>query len=218
MQRVLEPEVMDTAEEADEYDAMDHTEPNRGFVARLVELGAGGSMLDVGCGPGHVAVMVCDEIAEGSVLGVDLAQTMLTHAERHRSKSPHAERLSFRLADAKGLPFADGEFDTVYSNTILHHIPDPRPFLSELRRVLKPGGVLLVRDLFRPDDIERADELVALHAAGANPNQQALFHASLCAAFTPNELRALADESGLADAEIVVDTDRHMSLQLRRGA
>ena len=218
MQRVLEPEVMDTAQEAEEYDAMDHTEPNRGFVGRLVELGAGGEMLDVGCGPGHVALMVCEQIADARVLGVDLAQHMLDYAERHRAASPHADRVRFELADAKGMPYADGHFDAVYSNTILHHIPDPRPFLTELRRVLKPGGVLLVRDLFRPDAVERADELVALHAADANPNQQALFHASLCAAFTPDELRALADECGLADAELVVDTDRHMSLQLRRGA
>ena len=82
--------------------------------------------------------------------------------------------------------------------------------------MLKPGGVLLVRDLFRPDTPERALELVALHAGGGTPDQQELFRASLHAAFTPAELRELADRAGLADAELVQDSDRHVSLQIAR--
>ena len=54
MQRTLEPEVMDTPEEADGYDAMDHSQANAAFVGRLVELGARGRMLDIGTGPGHI--------------------------------------------------------------------------------------------------------------------------------------------------------------------
>jgi len=142
---------------------------------------------------------------------------MLAHAERHRKTSPFASRVEYRVADAKGLDFADASFDAVFSNTILHHIPDPRPFLSEVRRVLRPDGTLLVRDLYRPDTLARADELVALHAADATEYQQKLFRDSLYAALTPEELRAIADESGLAAAAIVVDTDRHMSLQIRAG-
>lgn len=214
MQRVLEPEVMDTAEEADGYDSMDHSEPNANFVARLVELGARGRVLDIGTGPGHIPLLVCERIAGTRVVGVDLSKHMLRHAERHRLTSRFAERIEFRLADAKGLDFADASFDCVYSNTILHHIPDPRPFLAEAWRVLKSGGVLLIRDLFRPRDPERADELVRLHASGADEYQQGLFRASLCAAFEPDELRALAREAGL-DAEVTIDTDRHMSLQTR---
>lgn len=216
MERVLEPEVMDTAEEADGYDAMDHTEANEAFVKRLIELGAHGRMLDIGTGPGHIPLLVCERIPEATVVGIDLAQHMLAHAERHRAASPHADRVEFRLADAKGLEFPDASFDTVYSNTILHHIPDPRPFLSEAQRVLKPGGVLLVRDLFRPESNERALELVELHAGDSNEYQRELFRASLCAAFTPDELRGLVEEVGLESAEVVVDTDRHMSLQIRR--
>ena len=54
MERELEPEYMDTEDEAASYAAMDHSAPNAAFVARLVELGAAGRMLDVGCGPGHI--------------------------------------------------------------------------------------------------------------------------------------------------------------------
>ena len=121
----------------------------------------------------------------------------------------------FETGDAKALAYRDTSFDTVFSNTILHHIPDPMPFLREARRVLRPGGVLLIRDLFRPETRERADELVALHAAGASREQQRLFRDSLCAAFTPEELRELADRAGLEEAQVVVDSDRHVSLQMR---
>ena len=215
MKRVLEPEVMDTAEEADGYDSMDHSEPNAAFVARLVELGARGRMLDLGTGPGHIPLLVCARIPGSTVVGIDLSRHMLAHAERHRRASPFAARVELRLADAKGLDFEDASFDAVFSNTILHHIADPRPFLAEARRVLAPGGVLLVRDLYRPPTPERADELVRLHAADASPCQQELLRASLGAALTPDELRAVAGAAGLGDAEVVVDTDRHVSIQIR---
>jgi len=214
MERTLEPEVMDTAEEADAYDRMDHSQPNEAFVSRLVELGAHGRMLDVGTGPGHIPLLVCERIADAHVVGIDLSRNMLAHAERHRAASPHAGRVEFTLADAKGLAFADRSFDTVFSNTILHHLPDPRPFLAEAYRVLRHGGVLLVRDLFRPETPERALELVRRYAGGGTPEQQALFHASLHAAFTPEELKAMAADVGVP-AELVVDSDRHMSLQIR---
>ena len=214
LERVLEPEVMDTVEDATEYDAMDHQEANASFVGRLVELGAGGRTLDIGTGPGHIPLLVCEKIPGATVVGIDLAARMLEIAERHRAASPHADRVELRQADAKGLDFPDASFDTVYSNTILHHIPDPLPFLREARRVLAPGGALLIRDLFRPESMVRLQELVAQHAPDATPYQRQLFGDSLHAALTPAELREAADASGLADAEIVIDSDRHMSLQL----
>jgi ubiquinone/menaquinone biosynthesis C-methylase UbiE len=215
MERTLEPELMDTPEEAASYDAMDNSAANRAFVERLVELGAHGRMLDIGTGPGHIPLLVCERIASGHVVGIDLARHMLEYAERHRAASLHQDRLEFRLADAKGLDFEAESFDTVFSNTILHHIPDPHSFLSEARRVLRPGGVLLIRDLFRPATPERALELVSLHVGNGTPEQKELFRASLHAALTLEELRRVADEAGLADAALVQDSDRHVSLQLR---
>jgi ubiquinone/menaquinone biosynthesis C-methylase UbiE len=214
MERTLEPEVMDSPAEADEYADLEYVEPNVAFVERLCALGARGRMLDVGTGPGHVPLRVCAAIADARVVGVDLSPHMLAVADRKRAASPYADRIELRVADAKGLDFDAASFDAVFSNTILHHIPDPRPFLAEARRVLRPGGVLLIRDLYRPDTPAAADALVALHAAGATPAQQELFRASLHAALTPDELRAAADAAGLADAEITIDSDRHVSLQI----
>ena len=214
MERVLEPEYMDTPEEADGYDQMDHREPNLAFLERLVELGAQGKMLDIGTGPGHIPLLVAERIPDSTIIGIDMADHMLRHAERHRAPSPFRDRISFQRGDAKKLGYPDESFDCVFSNTILHHLPDPGPFLSESFRVLRRGGVLLIRDLFRPESEEDAQALVVLHASEANEYQKALFYASLCAAFTPDELREFATAAGLEGYEVVVDTDRHMSLQL----
>lgn len=204
---------MDTAEDAESYDAMDHSGPNDAFVQRLLELGVRGEVLDVGCGPGHIALLLAAMHPDVRVTGVDLSDHMLRIAEEHREVSSHAERVRFAKADAKGLPFADASFDTVCSNTILHHIPDPVPFLRECWRVLKPGGAFLVRDLFRPSSVPEIYALVRRHAAGESLPAQELFRASLNAALTPDELRSAAKAAGLAGVELVVDTDRHMSLQ-----
>lgn len=215
MERTLEPEVMDTPEEVAAYAGIDHSEPNEAFVARLCQLGAGGRMLDIGTGPGQIPLLVCTRIPSAQVVGVDLAEHMLAHARGLLAASRFAARIEYRKDDAKRLSFPDACFDAVFSNTILHHLADPAPFLREARRVLRPGGALLIRDLFRPVSLQRARELVALHAGDAPAAAQELFRASLHAALTPRELRATADRAGLEDVELVVDSDRHMSLQLR---
>jgi len=214
MQRVLEPEAMDTAEEAEAYASMDHSEPNAALVERLFELGARGRMLDIGTGPGQIPLLVCARDPSAHVTGVDLSEHMLRHARAAGDASPYADRLDYRRGDAKTLEFADAHFDAVYSNTILHHIPDPIPFLREAHRVLRPGGALLIRDLFRPATAERVEALVSRHAGDATPAQRVLFRDSLHAALTPEELRRAADAAGLERAQLVVDTDRHVSLQL----
>ncbi len=215
---MLEPEVMDTEAESEAYDAMDHQEANLAFVARLLALGVdqflpNDQVLDIGTGPGLIPLLLCDRQPYCQVVGVDLADTMLERARGHAQASPHLSRLDFQRADAKCLPFADEGFAAVCSNTILHHIPEPLPFLREALRVLRPGGVLLIRDLFRPDSLLQVNKIVKKHASGENPVARGLLSDSLCAALTPAELFQLACEAGLEPFQLVIDSDRHMSLQ-----
>jgi ubiquinone/menaquinone biosynthesis C-methylase UbiE len=214
LDRVLEPEVMDTVEEADGYAAMDHSGSGAAFVDRLIELGAQGYALDIGTGPGTIPVLACDRIANLRIVAVDLSPKMLAHAERLRDASPHKDRIDFQIADAKGLPFEDASFDVVFSNTILHHIPDPTHLLIEACRLLRPGGTLLIRDLYRPRTKEELEQLVTLHASEDTPYNRELFRASLHAALSVEELAMVAEAAFLEEAKIVVDTDRHVSLQL----
>ena len=78
MDRVLEPEYMDTAEEAEGYDAMDHTDANRSVVERFLAVGGGpGRTLDLGTGPGHIPILIARSCAEARIVAVDAAAHML---------------------------------------------------------------------------------------------------------------------------------------------
>ncbi len=214
LHRIPETEVMDDADEAASYDAMDHTQANMAFVTRLLELGIDhcDKALDLGTGPGDIPILLCGPTQNVSIFAIDLAQSMLDLASRKVELAALSNRITLANMDVKALDLPDASFDAVFSNTILHHIPEPTAMLAEAARVLKPGGLLLIRDLVRPLTKEQLDALVDQHA-GNDPLHRKLFADSLHAALTPDELRELADTNGLNDCEIVIDTDRHMSLQ-----
>jgi len=213
LKRVLEVEPMDTDDEVEQYDAMDHDEPKQAFVERLQQLGAHGRMLDIATGPGHIPLLICETFPGSTVTAIDLAPKMLALAHQRLADSSYADRIEYLQADAKAIPFADHTFSAVYSNTSLHHIPQPLGMLREAARVLKPGGVLLIRDLYRPADEDTLMRIVSEQTVEATPFQREMFADSLRAALTPDELLTLAREAGMRDVELVIDTDRHMSLQ-----
>ncbi|MFT5080999.1 MAG: ubiquinone/menaquinone biosynthesis C-methylase UbiE [Bacteroidia bacterium] len=215
LDRVLEPEIMDTDEEANGYAAMDHSATGAAFVQRLIELGATGHALDIGTGPGTISILAAESIPTLHITAVDLSPKMLAHANALREKSHAKDRVSFEIADAKFLPYESESFDVVFSNTILHHIPDPTHMLIEACRLLRPGGTLLIRDLYRPNTQADLDALVAKHGAEDTEYNRELFRASLHAALSVEELAMVAESAFLEEAEIVIDTDRHVSLQMQ---
>ena len=194
LSRVLEPEVMDRPEEAREYDAMDHSAVNLRFVADFLAAhgpGRGGELLDVGTGPARLPIALCRADRHVRVLGVDLSGPMLDLARRNIAAASLTDRIRLARGDAKSLPFPDGRFEAVVSNTIIHHIPDPSPALTEMMRLVAPGGTLMVRDLARPEDESALDALVQLHAAFEPIPARNLFRDSLHAALTLDEVREI---------------------------
>lgn len=223
--RTLETEVMDTAEEAAEYDAMDHREVNRLFVDDLLRFAcaeppAAGSgalrVLDVGTGTAQIPIELCRRDVPVQVTADDLAISMLQIARKNVMRAGLTSRIRLNLADAKGMSHDDASFDWVISNSIVHHIPDPRSCLAEMLRVLRPGGVLFVRDLMRPASAERVEELVAAYAGSATVRQQELFRASLHAALTLPEIQELLEALGLPGTWAAATSDRHWTIAGRR--
>ena len=214
--RVLEPEVMDTAAEAAAYDAMDHGEVNRrfaaDFLAALAEAGLPPDVeiLDLGTGTAQIPIELCRQSPTLRVLAIDLSAEMLHLAEQNVERAGLAKRIHLELVDAKRLPFADGQFAAVASNSIVHHIPDPLETLKEAVRVLrKPNGLIFLRDLARPLDDARVRQLVAMYAADANEYQRQLFDDSLRAALAISEIRALVTQLGFDSQSVRATTDRH---------
>ena len=220
--RVLEPEVMDTAQEAADYDSMDHTEVNRRFVADFLEaIGERGgdvrsdNVLDLGTGTAQIPI----ELSRRSgfhVVAVDAAVAMLEVARRNVERAGLAERITLERVDAKRLPFSDGAFRFVMSNSIVHHIPQPRDVLAEAVRVLASGGLIFFRDLMRPHSDAELASLVETYAGDANEHQRKMFAESLHAALTVEEMQSLVTELGFNAQTVHATSDRHWTWAARR--
>ena len=151
--RVLEPEVMDTPEEAREYNHMDHSVVNRVFVDDLLDAGfTGGDVLDLGTGTALIPIELVKRGLECRVMAADAAVSMLERARLNVEIAGMTRFIQLSHCDAKAMPYADGMFEWVISNSIVHHIPDPLTVLREAWRVTRPGGFLFFRDLLRPVD------------------------------------------------------------------
>jgi ubiquinone/menaquinone biosynthesis C-methylase UbiE len=210
--RVLEPEVMDSPEEAQDYNAMDHREVNRRFVEDLLTaLGdePPGDVLDLGTGTALIPIELCRAHEECRIMAVDAAVAMLELARLNLEIAMLMHRVQLDRVDAKALPHSDGMFHTVMSNSIVHHIPEPLAVLKEAVRVAEAGGLLFFRDLKRPSDALELERLVEQYAGGENDHARQMFADSLHAALTVAEMQDLVRQLGFPAETISATSDRH---------
>lgn len=111
----------------------------------LPHLAPGQRLLDVGCGPGTITVDLARRVSPGEVFGIDVAAEVVAEAEAHR-REENVANVRFATGDVYALDAPDGAFDVVHAHQVLQHLTDPVRALEELRRVLRPGGLLAVRD------------------------------------------------------------------------
>lgn len=221
MRRTLEPEVMDTAEDALEYDAMDFAEPDTRFAeAAAALLGdappAAARVLDIGTGTAKIPILLLGRRPGLSVLAVDMAEEMLRVAAASVERAGLAASCALARMDAKALDAPAGAFDLVMSNSLAHHLPEPLDLFREIARVVKPGGAILVRDLIRPESVEAARAIVDRVSPDDTPRQRRLFFDSLCAALTLDEVRDLVAAAGIEGATVAQVSDRHWSVERAR--
>jgi ubiquinone/menaquinone biosynthesis C-methylase UbiE len=234
LSRVLEPEVMDTPQEALDYDRMDHGAVNAAFAVDLltafpeatriapadtIEAQADPeilAVLDIGTGTAQIPIELCRRSPDLRVMAIDLAAAMLNLARNNVEIAGLREQIRLDRIDAKQLPYQDGEFALVMSNSIVHHIPDPGEVLREAVRVLASRGLIFIRDLLRPADDAEVRHLVATYAADTNEHQRQLFDQSLRAALSLDEARDLAISAGLEPNAVSQTSDRHWTLSARK--
>jgi ubiquinone/menaquinone biosynthesis C-methylase UbiE len=218
---------MDSEQEARDYDAMDHGEVNARFCDDLLTAHAPGRprrVLDVGTGTALIAIELCRRSADAGVEAIDLAKHMLDRAAANVKRAGLGKRIHLTLADAKATRLTAGAYDTVMSNSLVHHIPEPAAVLAEMWRLVCRDGLLFVRDLVRPQDESHAAALADLYApvnpgngdagsdVAAQTRQRALFVDSLRAALTPQEVRAMIAPLGIPGEAVSVTSDRHWTL------
>jgi ubiquinone/menaquinone biosynthesis C-methylase UbiE len=144
---------------------------------------------------------------------IDLSANMLKVGAENLSKAGVRSQISLELIDAKAMPYPDNYFNMVISNSIIHHLPDPLPFLQEVKRVLKPQGAIFLRDLLGSETPEIRDNLVKLYAGDCNSHQKQLFSDSLQAAFTLDEVEEMIQNAGLDGLRIYESSDRHWTAE-----
>lgn len=108
-------------------------------------LRTGQELLDVGCGPGTITLDLAALVAPGRAVGIDAAAAAVAEAQARLDDAPVAN-VSFAVGSVYELEWADASFDVAHAHQVLQHLADPVAALREMRRVLRPGGLLAVRD------------------------------------------------------------------------
>jgi ubiquinone/menaquinone biosynthesis C-methylase UbiE len=111
----------------------------------LPHLRPGMSLLDVGCGPGTLTADLATRVAPGEVLGVDVSPEVVAEAEAH-ARGAGVPNLSFRVGDFRSVGLAAGSFDAVHAHQVLQHLRDPVGALAEMRKLVRPEGIVAARD------------------------------------------------------------------------
>lgn len=222
MERVLEPELMVDDDQAQAYSEAKFAESHQAAVARFAVAFPGFvpvRMLDVACGPADVTVRFARAFAETTIVGLEGSPAMLALGVQ---RVEH-ERLGDRIAlTHRVLPDDDlaelGRFDAVVSTSALHHFHDPSVLWDAMRRAAAPGACVFVEDLMRPSTVEAAQALVDTYTPDEPDVLRRDFLRSLCAAFTPGEVRTQLAAAGLAGFDVGPVTDRHLVVHGRAPA
>ena len=222
LQRILEPEVMDSEQDAREYDDMTNSGANTMFVDDLLEFARSvyededgdqefelGDVLDLGTGTALIPVELCKRHEGCRVMAVDLAATMLDLAVYNLEANSLTQRVTLTQADAKNLGLEDSMFDVAISNSLIHHLAEPLGSLEQMSRVTSEGGILFVRDLMRPDDLETLEGLVETYMAQDTEYCRKLYGDSLHASLTLDEMRTLVSSLGFDPQSVQATSDRH---------
>lgn len=171
------------------FDEVDAADPGAAWLGSadcvpslLRHVPDGAVVADLGAGNGR---LLPDLAARArSVIGVDASPSLLDQARR-RVEGLGVGRIDLRLGDLAHLPLRDHEADVVVANMVLHHLPEPGRALSEMARVLKPGGVALVGDFLPHNEEWMRDKL-----------------ADLWLGIEPSQLRAWLTNAGFQDVEV----------------
>ena len=163
----------------------------------LPHLKPGMRVLDFGCGPGTISVGLASSVAPGMLHGIDLEASQIEMA-RDAARAGGHHNMELQPGDVTDLPFEDAFFDAAHGHAVLNHVPDTHAALAEVKRVLKPGGILSSRELIWDSSfVEPPGEALLggwetfanlLRANGGHPQMG-------------KELKRLYQEAGLVDIQ-----------------
>lgn len=214
MKREPEPELMEGQEQARAYAHADFEDPHSRFLSLMQDTftvrEVGPWVVDLGCGTADISLRVARAYPDCKVHGVDASQAMLDYGRQAILEAGLGDQVQLHSGYLPGVALPRSTYDTIVSNSLLHHLPDPMILWREVRRWSHPGSGIFVMDLLRPDDHHRARELVRAYCGDEPEILQRDFYHSLLAAYRPDEISDQLREADLAHLEVRTVSDRHM--------
>lgn len=216
MDRTPEPELMDDPAQAAAYAAADFEAPHTRFIALFREKFSGaeivGDVLDLGCGPGDVSLRFARAFAGCRVVGLDGSREMLKAGRALQfTQAPELrDRILLVHGNLPGAELHGQTFDTVISNSLLHHLHDPHVLWNAVNQFARPGARVFIADLRRPALNVDALALTQQHCRGEPEILRRDFFNSLLASFTAAEIRDQLAAAGLGHLTVEEVGDRHV--------
>ena len=212
MNRVLEPELMEDDEQVKAYAEANFDVPHGQFIQLLADFindpKFNGHALDLGCGPGDISFRFARTFPLCKLDAVDGSQPMLNYA-----KSIIEPKLNDRISFVHGLlphvTLPQSNYEIIFSNSLLHHLPDPKTLWQSVIKYSKPGTRVIIMDLIRPANDDEARQLVETYVKNEPDILKNDFYHSLLAAFSLKEITAQLAQAEL-NFNIVQMSDRHV--------
>ena len=184
------------------YDTMQRKLRDRGWIETNDVIQSGiteGLALEIGPGPGYLGLEWLKHTEGTQLKGLDISADMIAVAERNAKEYGLTNRVEYVRSNGNKMPFADSMFDAVFTNGSLHEWADPKNTMNEIWRVLKPGGRIFISDL-------RRDMFVLmkwfLYMASKPKEIRPGLISSINAAYTPDELKELIEDTKLASCKV----------------
>jgi ubiquinone/menaquinone biosynthesis C-methylase UbiE len=200
---MVKPRIVETEEgiqgefNVETYDRFMRGMRDRGWIETNLVLKAGitqGLALEVGPGPGYLGLEWLKKTEGTKLKALEISPDMITIAERNAKEYGLQNRATYVKGDAREMPFDDNTFDAAFTNGSLHEWSQPKKVLNEIHRVIKPRGRYLISDLRRDmNPIMKWLMWVFTKPKEIRPG----LSSSINASYTPEEIRAMLDESDL---------------------
>lgn len=185
-------------------------------MQRAVSLGVeSGMVLDVGTRVGLIALKILWQSENYYAIGLDTSGPMIERARETATAWGLGERAFFQLGDARRMRFKSGYFDLVVSDSSLHRFDDSLSVLSEIRRVMKPTGALLIRDFSRPSRLQMK-AMIKDTTSKFGERMRTQVEVTLRSAYTRDELYSAVQAAGLERTNVTGSDEKHIMIE-RRG-
>ena len=171
------------------------------WTVSLLDIQPESRVLEIGFGPGVSTRFASEKASTGFVAGIDRSETMVQAARKRNASAIRAGRMELRQGDVASLPYPDEDFDRVFSLHSIYFWDNPVDCIKELRRVLKPGGLLAITIL-------PGNRWSALRQGGS----------SLRKLYLSTELAKMFEDAGLQDVRVEVSHNPHKAIECVLGA